>query len=163
MIEVRIHGRGGQGGVTSAELLALAAINEGKYAQAFPTFGPERRGAPVIAFCRIDDKKIRIRSAIYTPDVVVVLDPGILRLVDVTSGLKEDGILCANSKYSGEELREEIGLPITNTAMLGSILKARNIVPFNSLIGPLKKRFGRIAEKNIKVFTRAYEETQITK
>jgi len=94
MIEVRIHGRGGQGGVTSAELLALAAINEGKYAQAFPTFGPERRGAPVIAFCRIDDKKIRIRSAIYTPDVVVVLDPGILRLVDVTSGLKEDGILC---------------------------------------------------------------------
>ena len=182
MIEVRLHGRGGQGGVTSAELLALAAINEGKYAQAFPTFGPERRGAPVIAFCRIDDKKIRIRSAIYTPDIVVVLDPGILRLVDVTSGLKDDGILCANTKYSGEELREElgikhaiatvnatkiareeIGLPITNTAMLGSILKARDIVPFNSLIRPLKKRFGRIAEKNIKVFTRAYEETQLTK
>ena len=182
MIEVRLHGRGGQGAVTSAELLALAAINEGKYAQAFPSFGPERRGAPVIAFCRIDDKPIRIRSAIYKPDLVLVLDPGILRLVNVTSGLKEDGILIANTKYSGKELRkelgikhalatvnathiamEELGLPITNTTMLGSLLKAREILPFDSLIDPLKKRFGRIAEKNIKVFTRAYQETELTR
>jgi len=182
MIEVRLHGRGGQGAVTSAELLALAAINEGKYAQAFPSFGPERRGAPVIAFCRIDDKPIRIRSAIYKPDLVLVLDPGILRLVNVTSGLKEDGILIANTKYSGKELRkelgikhtlatvnathiamEELGLPITNTSMLGSLLKAREIIPFDSLIDPLKKRFGRIAEKNIKVFTRAYQETELTR
>ncbi|MCD6353474.1 MAG: pyruvate ferredoxin oxidoreductase subunit gamma [Proteobacteria bacterium] len=182
MIEVRLHGRGGQGAVTSAELLALAAINEGKYAQAFPSFGPERRGAPVIAFCRIDDKPIRIRSAIYKPDLVLVLDPGILRLVNVTSGLKEDGILIANTKYSGKELRkelgikhplatvnathiamEELGLPITNTTMLGSLLKAREIIPFDSLIDPLKKRFGRIAEKNIKVFTRAYQETELTR
>lgn len=182
MIEVRLHGRGGQGAVTSAELLALAAINEGKYAQAFPSFGPERRGAPVVAFCRIDDKPIKIRSAIYQPDLVMVLDPSILRLVNVASGLKENGILVTNTKYSGKEIKkelgikyalgtvnatqialEELGLPITNTTMLGALLRAREIVPFDSLINPLKKRFGRIAEKNIKVFTRAYKETELTR
>ena len=181
MIEIRLHGRGGQGAVTSAELLALAAINQGKYAQAFPSFGPERRGAPVVAFCRIDDKPIRIRTNIYNPDLVLVLDPSILRLIDVTSGLKKDGILITNSKYSGEEIRnelgiknalatvnatkvavEELGLPITNTTMLGALLKAREVVPLESLVDPLKNRFGRIAEKNIKAFKRAYEETKLT-
>ncbi len=180
MIEVRFHGRGGQGAVTSAELLASAAINEGKYAQAFPSFGPERRGAPVIAFCRIDDKPIRIRTNIYHPDLVLVLDPSILRIVNVSNGLKEDGILITNTRYSGEEIRkelgikhtlatvnatliatEEMGLPITNTTMLGSLLKARNILPADSLIGPLNKRFGRIAQKNINAFQRAYKETDI--
>ncbi|MFH0813576.1 MAG: pyruvate ferredoxin oxidoreductase subunit gamma [Pseudomonadota bacterium] len=180
MIEIRLHGRGGQGAVTSAELLALAAIKEGKYAQAFPSFGPERRGAPVVAFCRIDDKPIRIRANIYKPDLVLVLDASILRLINVTSGLKEDGILVANTKYSGEEIRkelgirhslatvnankiamEELGLLITNTAMLGSLLKAREVVNVESLIDPLKKRFGRIAEKNIRAFQRAYEETTV--
>jgi len=182
MIEIRLHGRGGQGAVTSAELLALAAISEGKYAQAFPSFGPERRGAPVVAFCRIDDKPIRIRANIYKPDLVLVLDPSILRLVKVTSGLKKDGILVANTKYPGEKIKkelgikhplatvnankiamEELGLLITNTTMLGSLLKAREVVPFEALINPLKKRFGRIAEKNIKACKRAYEETLVTK
>ena len=181
MIEIRLHGRGGQGAVTSAELLALAAINQGKYAQAFPSFGPERRGAPVVAFCRIDEKPIRIRTNIYNPDLVLVLDPSILRLIDVTLGLKKDGILITNTKYSGEEIRnelgiknalatvnatkialEELGLPITNTTMLGALLKAREIVPLESLVDPLKNRFGRIAEKNIKAFKRAYEETELT-
>jgi len=181
MIEIRLHGRGGQGAVTSAELLALAAINEGKYAQAFPSFGPERRGAPVVAFCRIDDKPIKTRAAIYEPDLVMVLDPSILRLVNVTAGLKEDGMLVTNTKYSGEEIRkelsithalatvnatkialEELGLPITNTTMLGSLLKGRGVVPVAALTGPLKKRFGRIADKNIKAFQRAYEETVVT-
>jgi pyruvate ferredoxin oxidoreductase gamma subunit len=180
MIEIRLHGRGGQGAVTSAELLALAAITQGKYAQAFPSFGPERRGAPVVAFCRIDDRPIRIRANIYNPDLVLVLDPSILRLINVTSGLKEDGILITNTKYSGKEIRkelgikyalatvnatkialEELGLPITNTTMLGSLLKACEIVPLEALIDPLKKRFGRIAEKNIKAFRRAYEETKL--
>lgn len=180
MIEIRLHGRGGQGAVTSAELLALAAIKEGKYAQAFPSFGPERRGAPVVAFCRIDDKPIRLRANIYKPDLVLVLDASILRLINVTSGLKEDGILVANTKYSGEEIRkelgirhslatvnankiamEELGLLITNTTMLGSLLKAREVVNVESLIDPLKKRFGRIAEKNIRAFQRAYEETTV--
>ncbi len=180
MIEIRLHGRGGQGAVTSAELLALAAIAEGKYAQAFPSFGPERRGAPVVAFCRIDDKPIRLRTNIYKPDMVLVLDPSILRLVDVSAGLKEDGFLVTNTKYSPDDLRkelgiktalatvnatqiasEELGLPITNTTMLGALLKAREVVPVDTLIGPLEKRFGRIAAKNIKAFKRAFNETDV--
>lgn len=180
MIEIRLHGRGGQGAVTSAEMLALAAISEGKYAQAFPSFGPERRGAPVVAFCRIDDKPIRIRSGITRPDLVLVLDPSILRLVDVAAGLKDNGILVANTRYTGEELKkelgikhtlatvnatqiamEELGLPITNTTMLGALLKAREVVARDALIDPLKERFGRIAEKNIKACQRAYGETKI--
>ncbi len=180
MIEIRLHGRGGQGAVTSAELLAQAAIQGGKYAQAFPSFGPERRGAPVVAFCRISDEPIRLRTNIYTPDLVLVLDPSILRLVKVGAGLKPDGILVTNTKYSALELRkelgithslvtvnatqiaqDELGLPITNTTMLGALLKARQVVPVQSLIGPLENRFGRIAAKNIKAFQRAYAEAEI--
>jgi pyruvate ferredoxin oxidoreductase gamma subunit len=180
VIEIRLHGRGGQGAVTSAELLALGAIKEGKYAQAFPTFGPERRGAPVVAFCRIDDKGILVRAVIHHPDVVVVLDPGILRLVDVGNGLKADGILVANTRYSPEEIkkelglkgrvatvdanriaREELGLTITNTTMLGALLKASEVVDKGAMIEPLQKRFGRLAERNIKAFERAYKETKI--
>lgn len=179
MIEIRLHGRGGQGAVTSAELLAQAAINEGKYAQAFPSFGPERRGAPVVAFCRISDEPIRLRTAIYNPDLVLVLDPSILRLVKVNAGIRPDGVLVTNTKYTAAEIRselgldhpltvvnatqiarEELGLPITNTTMLGALLKAREVVPVESLIAPLEKRFGRIAEKNIRAFRRAYEEAQ---
>ncbi len=182
MIEIRFHGRGGQGAVTSAELLALAAINQGKYAQAFPSFGPERRGAPVVAFCRIDDKPIRLRTNIYQPNVVLVLDPSILRLVNVTAGLKPDGVLVTNTKYSCEEIKaeldishqtatvnatqiamEELGLPITNTTMLGALLAAQEIYSPDHLIEPLKKRFGRIAEKNINAFQRAYKETEVMK
>ncbi len=180
MIEIRLHGRGGQGAVTSAELLALAAIEKGKYAQAFPSFGPERRGAPVVAFCRIDDEPIRLRTNIYNPDMVMVLDPSILRLVDVSAGIRDGGVLVTNTKYSPAELRQELGittslatvnateianqelgLPITNTTMLGALLKAREIVPVESLIGPLENRFGRIAPKNIKAFRRAFEETDV--
>jgi pyruvate ferredoxin oxidoreductase gamma subunit len=180
MIEIRLHGRGGQGAVTSAELLALAAIYEGKYAQAFPSFGPERRGAPVVAFCRIDDEPIRLRTNIYNPDLVMVLDPSILRLVNVSAGLKDDGILVTNTKYSGQQIRdelgfrhsigtvnatmiaqEELGVPITNTTMLGSLLKARRIVDPESLFEPLKKRFRRVVERNIRAFQRAYKETEV--
>ena len=180
MIEIRLHGRGGQGAVTSAELLAQAAINQDKYAQAFPSFGPERRGAPVVAFCRISDEPIRLRTNIYNPDLVLVLDPSILRLVKVNAGLKDDGILVTNTKYTGAQIREELGftqtlatvnatriakeelgLPITNTTMLGALLKAREVVPVEALIAPLEKRFGRIAEKNIRAFRRAYAEVEI--
>ncbi|WP_296811739.1 2-oxoacid:acceptor oxidoreductase family protein [Thiocapsa sp.] len=181
MIEIRLHGRGGQGAVTSAELLAQAAIGEGKYAQAFPSFGPERRGAPVVAFCRISDEPIRLRTNIYHPDLVLVLDPSILRLVNVSAGLKDDGALITNTKYSCDEIRkelgikqrlatvdaskiaqEELGVPITNTTMLGALLKTREVVPVDSLIAPLDKRFGRIAARNINAFKRAYKETEIT-
>jgi pyruvate ferredoxin oxidoreductase gamma subunit len=180
VIEIRLHGRGGQGAVTSAELLALGAIKEGKYAQAFPAFGPERRGAPVIAFCRIDDKVILVRAVIHHPDVVVVLDPSILRLVDVGNGLKADGVFVANTRFSPEEIkkelglrsrvatvdanriaREELGLAITNTTMLGALLKASEVVDKGAMIEPLQKRFGRLAERNIKAFERAYKETKI--
>ncbi|HIE07270.1 MAG TPA: pyruvate ferredoxin oxidoreductase subunit gamma [Desulfarculaceae bacterium] len=180
MIEVRVHGRGGQGGVTSAEMLAIAAINEGKFAQAFPSFGPERRGAPVIAFARVSDKKIRNRTKVYTPDVVIVLDPSVLSIVDVTEGLKSDGMLVINSAKSIAALRseygfktslarvdathiamEELGLPITNTTMLGAAVKASSLVPIEALVGPLEARFGRIAAKNIKALQRAYKETEV--
>ncbi len=178
MIEIRFHGRGGQGAVTSAELLALAAIEEGKYAQAFPSFGPERRGAPVVAFCRIDDQPIRIRANIYEPDIVVVLDASLLKIVNVASGLKPDGLVVTTSSDSPEAVkdllkiknrvgvvdavkiaREILGLPITNTTMLGSLVKATGLVHKESFISPFKERFGRIAEKNIAAFERAYQET----
>jgi pyruvate ferredoxin oxidoreductase gamma subunit len=171
MIEVRIHGRGGQGAVTSAELIALAAIAEGKYAQAFPSFGPERRGAPVLAF-------IRIRSGILKPDVVVVLDEPLITVGNALSGLKKDGTIIINTQKSAQEIkreynittkvavvnatkiaREVLGLPITNTTMLGALVKVTGIVKLESLIEPLKHRFGRIAEKNINVCRKAYEET----
>src|SRR5512136_555458 len=100
MLEIRFHGRGGQGAVTSAEILALAAIEEGRYAQAFPSFGPERRGAPVVAFCRISEASIRIRANIYEPDLVVVLDASLLKVVNVAAGLKPDGILVTNTRLT---------------------------------------------------------------
>jgi len=181
MIEIRFHGRGGQGAVTSAEILALAAIEEGRYAQAFPSFGPERRGAPVVAFCRISDEPIRIRANIYEPDLVVVLDSSLLKVVNVAAGLKPQGILVTNTRLSPEAMKkvkadmgisnpvgavdatkiamEVLGLPITNTTMLGSLLKASEVVRKDSVIHPLNERFGRIAQKNITAFERAYQET----
>ncbi len=178
MIEIRFHGRGGQGAVTSAELLALAAIGEGKYAQAFPSFGPERRGAPVVAFCRIGDERIRIRANVYEPDIVVVLDASLLKIVNVAAGLKANGILVTTSSDAPEKVledlkiknriavvdalriaREVLGVPITNTTMLGSLVRASGLVKKESFISPLRERFGRIAEKNISAFERAYQDT----
>ena len=180
MIEIRFHGRGGQGAVTSAELTALAAIEHGKYAQAFPSFGPERRGAPVMAFVRVSEEPIRTREKIYQPDIVVVLDPTLLDIVNVSAGLKEDGIVVLNTTKSAEEVRkasgiktklalvdatriatETMGIPITNTTLLGAMLKATNLLPVSALEGPLQVRFGRIAGKNIQAFKRAYEETMV--
>ncbi len=181
LVEIRWHGRGGQGSVTSTELLAQAAINEGKYAQAFPSFGPERRGAPVQAFLRINSKEpIRVRADITQPDVVVVLDPGLLRIVNVTSGLKENGMLIVNTTRPSQDIkaefkvkqklatidatkiaRELLGVPITNTTMVGALIKATGVVELESLVEPLKKRFGRIAERNINAMRKAYEETLI--
>jgi pyruvate ferredoxin oxidoreductase gamma subunit len=178
MIEIRFHGRGGQGAVTSAELLALAAIGEGKYAQAFPSFGPERRGAPVVAFCRIDDERIRIRANVSEPDIVVVLDSSLLKIVNVASGLKSSGVLVTTSPDSPDKVkqdlkiknrmavvdalkiaRELLGVPITNTTMLGSLIRAQELVKKESFLSPLRERFGRIAEKNISAFERAYQDT----
>ena len=110
LVEIRWHGRGGQGAVTSAALLAQAAISEGKYAQAFPSFGPERRGAPVLSFVRISARQpVKVRAEITQPDVVAVLDPGLLSIVDVASGLKPNGIVVVNTRKSTEQLRKEFG------------------------------------------------------
>jgi pyruvate ferredoxin oxidoreductase gamma subunit len=181
LIEIRWHGRGGQGAVTSAELLAKAAIIEGKYAQGFPAFGAERRGAPVVAFDRIDSLlPIRVRAEIRQPDVVIVLDPTLLRVVNVTAGLKNGGTLVINTRKSFEMIekdfgsswklalvdgshiaRELLGVPIVNTTMLGALLKAVPVVKLESLIEPLDERFGRLAERNLNAMKRAFEETTV--
>ena len=181
LIEIRWHGRGGQGAVTSAELLAKAAIDEGKYAQAFPSFGPERIGAPVVAFNRIDNQSpIRVRAEIREPDVVVVLDPTLLNVVKVTAGLKNKGVLLINTSKDFASIekdfgsnwtlalvdasriaREVLGVPIVNTTMLGALLKAVDVVKMDSLIEPVKERFDRLAEKNLNAMKRAFEETKV--
>lgn len=179
LTEIRWHGRGGQGAVTSAELLARAAICEGKYAQAFPSFGPERRGAPVLAFDRVSEKvPIRIRAEVTEPDVVVVLDSTLLNIVDVTSGLKDNGTLVINTRKTIEDLesqygkkwkiavidantiaRDILGVLIVNTTVLGSLLKSTGVVEIDSLAEPLNERFGRLGERNMNAMKKAYEET----
>ncbi len=180
MLEIRLHGRGGQGGVTSAELLARAAIDKGKFAQAFPSFGPERRGAPVMAFVRVDDKKIRVRDKIHAPNVVLVLDPTLLDIVDVAEGLQEGGIVVVNTNLSADELKkkygwnkaarvdantvamEELGVPITNTTMLGALLKATGILEAAEMQEVIEDRFGaKLGPKNFKALNRAYDETEV--
>jgi 2-oxoacid:acceptor oxidoreductase gamma subunit (pyruvate/2-ketoisovalerate family) len=180
LLEVRWHGRGGLGAVTSAELVARAAIEEGKYAQSFPSFGPERRGAPVLAFLRIGDEFIRIRTDVTEPEIVVVLDPTLLRVVDVTSGLKANGRIVINSKKSPGQLKSEfgfkcpvaavdatkiaketIGMPITNTAMIGAFLKVTEAVKMDSLVEQLNERFGKNAGANFEAVKRAYDETAV--
>ncbi len=105
MFEVRIHGRGGQGVVTAAEMLSVAAFMEGKHAQAFPSFGSERIGAPVVAFCRIDDKEIRLREPIQTPDALIIQDPTLFKALDVTEGLKANGYLIVNTTRPLEDMK----------------------------------------------------------
>ena len=179
LIAIRIHGRGGQGAVTSAELLAQAAISEGKYAQAFPSFGPERRGAPVQAFVRISEQQIRIRAEVTEPGIVMVLDPGLLTIVKITGGMPRNGLLVVNTKApeavpaefkqnyrvvtvdANRIAREVLGVPIVNTTMLGALLKAAQVIRLESLGEPLKKRFGKLAEKNLAALKRAYDEALI--
>jgi pyruvate ferredoxin oxidoreductase gamma subunit len=181
MLEIRFHGRGGQGAVTTAELVAIAAVGEGKFSQAFPSFGPERRGAPVLAFCRVDDHKIRLRNQIKEPDAAVVLDPKLLDVVNPVAGLKEGGVLIINTHENAEALKKKYGFscrvatvdatriawdelkrPITNTAMMGALVKATGIVKIESLEEPLKERFGRIAGTNWKAVQRAYNECAVS-
>jgi len=164
--------------VTSAELTALAAIEEGKFGQAFPSFGPERRGAPVMAFVRVSEERIRTREKVYEPDIVVVLDPTLLDIVNVETGLKKDGLVVLNSKLSAGEARKATGIkarlavvdasriameamriPITNTTMLGALVKASGLMPVEALRHPVEHRFGPIAEKNLTACMRAFEET----
>jgi pyruvate ferredoxin oxidoreductase gamma subunit len=181
MKEIVVYGRGGQGGVTLAELVAHAAIHEGKHAQSMPSFGPERRGAPVLAFLRVNDtERIKIRSEIAEPDVLIVLDPGLLAVGDVVARLKPGGTAVINTKKSNAEMktklgaktvatidamgiaREVLGLPIVNTTMLGALIKATNLVALESLDEPMNERFGKVATKNIEAMQRAFEETVVS-
>ncbi|MBE0516433.1 MAG: 2-oxoacid:acceptor oxidoreductase family protein [Methanophagales archaeon] len=182
MMEICIYGRGGQGGVTLAELVAHAAIREGKYAQSMPSFGPERRGAPVLAFLRVNEtERIKIRTEIAEPDVLVVLDPGLLHVGDVVSRLKKEGTVVVNTKKALEAMKtdlkevnnvavvdamsiakEILGLPIVNTAMIGALIKATGLVKLESLEEPMQERFGKVASKNIDAMRRAYEETVVS-
>jgi pyruvate ferredoxin oxidoreductase gamma subunit len=173
--EIRIHGRGGQGSVTAAELIAVAAFEDGKWSQAFPYFGTERRGAPVTAFARISDSKIRLRSQVYEPDYVIVQDPSLLSAVDVASGMKKDGLVIVNSEKDPSALKlntdakvktidatslaiEVIGVPIVNTALLGAFAGATGQIRLESVSKAIRGRFpGKIGEKNVEAVRRAFE------
>ncbi|MCD6241994.1 pyruvate ferredoxin oxidoreductase subunit gamma [Candidatus Bathyarchaeota archaeon] len=178
MREIRIHGRGGQGGVTAAELIARAAYKEGKWVQAFPYFGAERRGAPVKAFARISDDPILIRSQIYNPDYVIVLDESLLEVANVTEGLKKDGVIIINTRKKPSEIDLAgyrvatvdatgialelgllvAGLPVVNTAMVGAFAKATGEIKIESVIESIKEEWrGAIGEKNAKAAVLAYE------
>ena len=179
MLEVRFHGRGGQGAVTAAELLAQAAISEGKYAQGFPNFGAERRGAPVTAFLRVSDTPIYTRERILSPNAVVVLDHSLLDLPEISAGFVQGGDLIVNMP-SGRDTSgmkalhrvsevdataiavEFLGVPIANTAIIGALVRATGLVELASLEEPIRHRFGRLAEKNLGAVKRAFQETRTT-
>jgi 2-oxoacid:acceptor oxidoreductase gamma subunit (pyruvate/2-ketoisovalerate family) len=181
IIEYRWHGRGGQGAWTASELLARTALYEGKYIQSFPEFGPERMGAPVTAFTRISNEVIRVHSSIYEPDVVVVLDSTLLKTVPVASGVDDNGLFIVNSADGPVKVRESLktekgklwtvpatqialkilGMPITNTAMLGTVARATNVVSLESIEITVKQRFRLdLAEKNLAVINEAYKEAR---
>ncbi len=173
--EIRFHGRGGQGAVTAAEMIAIAAFEDGRFSQAFPAFGVERRGAPVMAFARINDKPIRMRSQIYEPDYVIVQDVTLLDVVDVASGLKPNGKIIINTdkdataidlKTNAEVVTidatriaiEALGRPIVNTTMLGAFCGATGEVRLECLEKALMAKFsGSLAEKNLTAIKTAYE------
>lgn len=172
MFEVRIHGRGGQGVVTAAELLSVAAFQEDHYAQAFPSFGSERTGAPVVSFCRIDDAPIRSREPIVAPDALIVIDPTLLHQVDLFAGLKPDGFLLINSSAdlaslgldalqehlythrmqtvpATELARRYLGRPLPNVAMLGAFAEFTGVVSVSAVLAAIRERFAaRLAEAN---------------
>ena len=181
MFSVRIHGRGGQGVVTGAELLALAAFRAGRHAQAFPSFGSERMGAPIVAFCRIDDREIRLREPIAQPDAVIVQDATLLHSVDVFQGLAADGYVLINSGRSPEQLGlhdlavrlppgrvravnatalalEHVGRPVPNAVLLGALAAECGIVSLDAVIAAIRERFPEsVAERNVRAAVAAHD------
>jgi len=184
MLQIRIHGRGGQGVVTAAEMLSVAAFQQGRHAQAFPSFGSERTGAPVVAFCRIDDRDIRLREPIVSPDVLIVQDPTLLYQVDVFQGLKPDGYVLINSKHSFDELglgdisgryRHErlitvpateialkhVGRPLPNAVLLGGFAALSGLITLEAVAHAIRDRFGgKLAQNNVAAATAAFEYVQ---
>ncbi|MBI1195980.1 MAG: 2-oxoacid:acceptor oxidoreductase [Gammaproteobacteria bacterium] len=181
MFQVRIHGRGGQGVVTAAEMLSVAAFGEGRHAQAFPSFGSERMGAPVVSFCRISDREIRLREPIMEPDALIIQDPTLLHQADVFAGFKTDGYVLINttktlSDLGLDELLEScgperictvpatdiglkhIGRPIPNVPLLGGFAAVTGVIQLESVIKAINSKFsGKVAEGNIAAATEAFQ------
>ena len=188
VVEIRWHGRGGQGAKTACLLLADVAFSSGKHVQGFPEYGPERMGAPITAYNRITDEHCKVHSNIYTPDYVVVVDETLLKSVDVTSGLKESGALIINSRKSPEEIRkltggykgkicvvdaekismETLGKNFPNTPMLAAVVKVSNVIDSERFIKDMKESFQHkfahkenLIEGNMKALTKAMEEVKV--
>ncbi len=182
VIEVRIHGRGGQGAVIASKVLADAVFREGRYVQSFPSFGVERRGAPVAAFTRIDDKPVRLRCQIYNPDHVMVLDPSLMQVVDVTAGLKEGGWILINSEQppaafplppqfrvatvdaNAIAIKYRLGprtAPIVNTAILGAFARITGIVGLEPVLAAVREAVPVKPEDNAAATREAYEAVRV--
>ncbi len=181
MFQIRVHGRGGQGVVTATEMLSVAAFEEGRHAQAFPSFGSERTGAPVVAFCRIDDKEIRLREPIMEPDALIIQDPTLLHQIDVFAGLRSDGYVLLNTHHTFEELgladilkgrkaerfctlpaneigKKHIGRPIPNVPLIAGFAALSGMFKLESVVLAINEKFsGKIAEGNIAAATEAYQ------
>jgi len=184
MLQIRIHGRGGQGVVTAAEMLSIAAFEQGHHAQAFPSFGSERTGAPVVAFCRMDDRAIRLREPILAPDVLIVQDPTLLHQVDVFQGLQPDGYVLINTRRSFDELglneisqrfRHErlttvpatdialrlLGRPLPNAVLLGGFAALSGLITLDAVEHAIRHKFtGVVAEGNVAGAQEAYAYVQ---
>jgi pyruvate ferredoxin oxidoreductase gamma subunit len=180
MLQIRIHGRGGQGVVTAAEMLSIAAFEQGRHAQAFPSFGSERTGAPVVAYCRIDDAPIRLREPILAPDVLIVQDPTLLHQVDVFQGLQPDGYVLINSRRSFHDLgladieqryrRERlvtlpaseialrnVGRPLPNAVLLGGFAALSGLVSLDAVEHAIRAKFaGKVADNNVAAAAEAF-------
>ncbi|HTT12968.1 MAG TPA: 2-oxoacid:acceptor oxidoreductase family protein [Burkholderiaceae bacterium] len=172
MFQIRIHGRGGQGVVTAAEMLSIAAFREGRFAQAFPSFGSERTGAPVVAFCRIDDREIRLREPILQPDALIVQDPTLLHQVDVFAGLGPGGYILINTRRTFDDLGlgdfvrgkpadrlvtvpatelalAHVGRPVPNAALLGGFAAVSGLISIDAVVAAINEKFdGKVAEGN---------------
>lgn len=184
MFQVRFHGRGGQGVVTAAELLSVAVFDEGRHAQAFPTFGSERTGAPVVSFCRIDDRPIRVREPIADPDAILVQEPTLIHQVDLFSGLSADGYMLINTSRTLDELglgdllegrrperlvtvpaseiaRRRLGRPMPNAVMLGGFAALTGQISLEALSKAIRERFpGRLGEGNVGGAEEAFEHVR---
>ncbi len=182
MQEIRFHGRGGQGTVVASKVLAIGIAREGRYVQAFPEFGVERRGAPVAAFLRVSDRQIYERHRIYEPDHIVILDATLLESVDVAAGLRPKGWVILNTGASTQEVNvgngqriatidadriaAEFGLgsalaPIVNTAILGAVVRVLDLCTFESLTAAIEEAVPRKQEQNVAAATQAYEEVEV--
>lgn len=184
MFQIRIHGRGGQGVVTGAEMLSVAAFLEGRYAQAFPSFGSERMGAPVMAFCRIDDREIRLREPILEPDAILIQDPTLLNQVDVFGGLRREGYILINTGRTFEDLgladfvkafpaehlhtvpateiaQKRVGRPLPNAALLGAFAAATGLISLESVGKAIREKFpAKVAEANILAAADAFKHVR---